>query len=168
MAEPLSFVASVVAVAALAEKVVTGGYRYLKAVKNCPDEVRNLMAETNVLCGILGRLTVLLGGNRSKSETATKLKKRATWHGEDNDESSDEEGAFSSENEIISASDNSMRNSSIVFGDVSYHLHVTKPFILPTSFMNARKLCTRSKMSLKSFNTPPSISRDSRSRSFDA
>ena len=66
MAEPLSFVASVIAVASLAENVVTKGYHYLKAVKDCPKEVRSLMAEVNVLCGILERLKVLLQGNKSK------------------------------------------------------------------------------------------------------
>ena len=60
MAEPLSFVASVIAVASLAGTVTTKGYRYLKAVKDCPSEVRSLMVETNILCGILSRLVVLL------------------------------------------------------------------------------------------------------------
>ena len=65
MAEPLSFVASVSAVASLAGNVVTKGYQYLRAVKNCSDDVRSLMAEVNVLCGILERLVVLLQGSRS-------------------------------------------------------------------------------------------------------
>ena len=60
MAEPLSFVASVVAVASLAGTVATEGYQYLRAVKDCPNEVRSLMVEINILCGILGRLVVLL------------------------------------------------------------------------------------------------------------
>ncbi|KAL8957361.1 MAG: hypothetical protein Q9193_005341 [Seirophora villosa] len=64
MADPISFVASVVAVSTLAGNVVTKGYRYIKAVKDCPDEVRRLMAEVNVLYGILNRLTILLRGNR--------------------------------------------------------------------------------------------------------
>ncbi|KAL8735775.1 MAG: hypothetical protein Q9166_000639 [cf. Caloplaca sp. 2 TL-2023] len=62
MAEPLSFVASVIAVANLAEAVVTKGYRYIKAVKDCPEDVRKLMAEVNVLCGVLDRLVILLRG----------------------------------------------------------------------------------------------------------
>ncbi len=60
MAEPLSFLASVVAVASLAGTVATKGYQYLKAVKDCPNEVRSLIVEINILCGILGRLVVLL------------------------------------------------------------------------------------------------------------
>ncbi|KAL8752376.1 MAG: hypothetical protein Q9184_005755 [Pyrenodesmia sp. 2 TL-2023] len=60
MADPLSFVASIIAVSALAGTVATKGYRYLKAVKDCPENVRRLMAEVNVLCGILNRLGVLL------------------------------------------------------------------------------------------------------------
>lgn len=62
MAQPLSFVASVVGVASLAGTVATKGYQYLKAVKDCPNEVRGLIVEINILCGILGRLVVLLKG----------------------------------------------------------------------------------------------------------
>lgn len=114
MADPLSFVASVIAVASLAEKVVTRGYRYLKAVKTCPDEVRNLTAETNVLCGILGRLSVLLKGYGSKSEATPKSKKPAGQDSDDDDENSEEEEEdVSSENEVTLVIDNSTSNSSI-------------------------------------------------------
>ncbi|KAL8645361.1 MAG: hypothetical protein Q9210_006746, partial [Variospora velana] len=61
---PLSFVASIVAVSTLAGNVVTKGYRYLKAVKDCPEDVRRLIAEVNVLCGILSRLTILLESHK--------------------------------------------------------------------------------------------------------
>ncbi|KAL8881327.1 MAG: hypothetical protein Q9198_001452 [Flavoplaca austrocitrina] len=64
MADPLSFVASIVAVSTLAGNIATKGYRYLKAVKDCPEDVRRLIAEVNVLCGILSRLTVLLNGRK--------------------------------------------------------------------------------------------------------
>lgn len=111
MAEPLSFVASVVAVAALAEKVVTRGYSYLKAVKNCPDEVRNLMAEANVLCGILSRLCVLLAGNESNSNPTIGSRERVARNSDNNDESSDEEDVLNSEDEVVSASDNGTGNS---------------------------------------------------------
>ncbi|KAL8942694.1 MAG: hypothetical protein Q9211_001292 [Gyalolechia sp. 1 TL-2023] len=60
MAEPVSFAASVIAIATLAGNIATKGYRYLRAIKDCPDEVRKLMAEVNVLCGILDRLAILL------------------------------------------------------------------------------------------------------------
>ncbi|KAL9023080.1 MAG: hypothetical protein Q9196_007396 [Gyalolechia fulgens] len=60
MAEPVSFAASVIAIATLAGSIATKGYRYLSAIKDCPDEVRKLMAEVNVLCGILDRLAILL------------------------------------------------------------------------------------------------------------
>ncbi|KAL6712856.1 hypothetical protein ACLMJK_009568 [Lecanora helva] len=66
MADPLSFVASVIAVATLAETVATKGYQYIKAVKDCPNEVRSLIAEVNVLCGVLGRLQILLSKSKSK------------------------------------------------------------------------------------------------------
>lgn len=74
MADPLSFVASVIAIASLAENVVTKGYHYLKAVKDCPSEVRTLMAELNVLSGILGRLKVLLEGDKSRLSATVESK----------------------------------------------------------------------------------------------
>ncbi|KAL8856307.1 MAG: hypothetical protein Q9178_007071 [Gyalolechia marmorata] len=67
MAEPLSFVASIIAVATLSGHVATKGHRYLKAVKDCPDEVRTLLAEVNVLCAILDRLSILLRRRKSLS-----------------------------------------------------------------------------------------------------
>ena len=69
MADPLSFVASTIAVASLAGTVSTKGYQYLKAVKNCSDDVRSLMVEVNVLCGILERLVVLLQSNETNLRT---------------------------------------------------------------------------------------------------
>ncbi|KAL8723621.1 MAG: hypothetical protein Q9181_007245 [Wetmoreana brouardii] len=71
MAEPLSFVASIIAVATLAENVVTKGYRYIKAVKNCPEHVRNLVAEVDVLCGILSRLAKFLRHSRGLTPQKT-------------------------------------------------------------------------------------------------
>ena len=64
MAEPLSFVASIVAVSTLAGSIATKGYRYFKAVKDCPEEVRRLIAEVDVLCGILTRLARRLKGRQ--------------------------------------------------------------------------------------------------------
>ncbi|KAL9595941.1 MAG: hypothetical protein Q9219_006132 [cf. Caloplaca sp. 3 TL-2023] len=64
MADPLSFVASITAVLTLAESVVTKGHRYIKAVKDCPDEVRGLIAEASVLCAVLDRITNLLKGRK--------------------------------------------------------------------------------------------------------
>ncbi|KAL8875500.1 MAG: hypothetical protein Q9198_006153 [Flavoplaca austrocitrina] len=60
MSEPIQFVASIIAVATLADNVVTKGYKYLNTVKDCPKDVRRLMAEVNVLCGVLDRLGKLL------------------------------------------------------------------------------------------------------------
>ena len=98
MADPLSFVASVIAVATLAETVVTKSYQYLKAVKNCPDEVRNLLVEVNVLCGILGRLVVLLRSTESNPNTTQNTAKGTLADSDDNDEE-DEESLNSHENE---------------------------------------------------------------------
>ena len=77
MADPLSFVASVTAVASLAGTVATKGYQYLKAVKNCSEEVRSLIVEINVLCGILDRLVVLLRSNELNTKTAPSPGNRA-------------------------------------------------------------------------------------------
>ena len=68
MADPLSFVASIIAVTSLAGNVTAKGYQYLKAVKNCPEEAKRLMVEVNILCGILGRLVVLLQSTETNSK----------------------------------------------------------------------------------------------------
>ena len=78
MAEPLSFVASVIAISTLAGTVATKGYRYLKAVRDCREDVPKLIVEVNVLCGILERLVVLLGGRKAKSSA---IDKAATHEG---------------------------------------------------------------------------------------
>lgn len=98
MADPLSFVASLTAVATLAGNVTTKGYRYLKAVKNCPGEVRDLMVEVNVLCGVLGRLVVLLRSTESNKKTVRTAEKRIHVDSEANDEE-DVESIDSSESE---------------------------------------------------------------------
>ena len=61
------------ATATLASHIVTKGYTYVKAVKDCREDVRKLMIEVNVLCGILQRLVVLLEG--SSAQTATTVQK---------------------------------------------------------------------------------------------
>ena len=66
MAEPLSFAASIVAISQLAGVVARKGHRYLKAARDCSEDVRRLIVETDVLCGILNRLAVLLQGRTSK------------------------------------------------------------------------------------------------------
>ncbi|KAL8835231.1 MAG: hypothetical protein Q9170_003393 [Blastenia crenularia] len=86
MADPLSFVASVVAVASLAGIVVTKGYCYIKAVKDCPDDVRSLMAEINVLSAILQRLVVLLRGSESKVSSSKKDRGKSLELEEDKEE----------------------------------------------------------------------------------
>ena len=69
MAEPLllSFAASIIAVATLAGTVATKGYGYIKAVKDCSDDVRRLIAEVSALCGILERLVVLFPRSKPRS-----------------------------------------------------------------------------------------------------
>ena len=175
MAERLSFVAWVIGVTSLAENVVTKGYLYLKAVKNCPDEVRSLMAESNVLCGILGRLKVLLEGNQSKIGMATKSKDGGSLSMDDNHEKDHEEGIVSSDEEGTAVSENGTRNSSFSYAMLSTAYATFKSFILPTLSMNVRKLYMKSKVSSESvgipiFNQPkpPSAPCDSTARVFDA
>jgi len=55
----LTLAASIAGLVSVAQVVVEKGYRYLKAVKNCDDEVRKLIVETNVFCGIVERLARL-------------------------------------------------------------------------------------------------------------
>ena len=52
----LTLAASIAGLVSVAQVVVEKGYRYLKAVKNCEEEVRKLIVETNVFCGIIERL----------------------------------------------------------------------------------------------------------------
>ena len=56
MADPLSFVVSIVALVQSTDSIATKGYRYLKVVKNARDDVRSLIAEVDVLSGVLSRL----------------------------------------------------------------------------------------------------------------
>ncbi|KAL8792029.1 MAG: hypothetical protein Q9195_005370 [Heterodermia aff. obscurata] len=86
MADPLSFVASITAVATLAGTVATKGYQYLKAAKNCSEDVRSLMVEVNVLCGILERLVILLGSNGPNSKTTRNTEKQPQIDSETNDD----------------------------------------------------------------------------------
>lgn len=57
--DPLSLTASIIAVATLAKGVVTKLYKYVKAVKDCKDEVQKLKVEVGVLSGVLERLARL-------------------------------------------------------------------------------------------------------------
>ncbi|KAL8948449.1 MAG: hypothetical protein Q9222_005369 [Ikaeria aurantiellina] len=60
MAELLSFAASVTAIASLAGNIVIKGSAYLQAVKSCRDDVRRLLAEVNLLRGVLQNLELLI------------------------------------------------------------------------------------------------------------
>ena len=51
--DPVSFAASIAGIATLAESVVSKSYRYLRAVVNCEEDVRKLLLECDVLCGLL-------------------------------------------------------------------------------------------------------------------
>lgn len=60
MADPLSIAASICGIASLAETVVSKGYRYVKAVKDCREDVSRLFLEVKILCGVLDRLGRML------------------------------------------------------------------------------------------------------------
>ncbi len=77
MADPLSIAASIAGLVSLADVVVTKGYKYIKAVKECEQEVRSLIVNVDVLCGILKRLELL-------------SEKRQEDEDEDEDENEDE------------------------------------------------------------------------------
>ncbi|MCJ1432343.1 hypothetical protein MMC27_001699 [Xylographa pallens] len=61
--DPLSLSVSIAGLATLAQTVVEKGYKYLRAVKDCGKDVRELMVETNVLCGVIDRLAKLAKDN---------------------------------------------------------------------------------------------------------
>lgn len=69
MTDPFSFAAGLTGLVSLVDVIATKGYRYIKAVKDCEDEVRELMVELDVFGGVLQRL--------------------ARWVKEDDDESQD-------------------------------------------------------------------------------
>lgn len=57
--DPLSLTTSIIAIATLAEGVVTKPTKYCKAIKNCEEEVRKLLVEVTVLAAVLERLARL-------------------------------------------------------------------------------------------------------------
>jgi len=70
MLDGLSFVASIAGLVSLAILCVTKGYRYLKSVKNCEEDVRSLIVEADVLCGVLSRLAKSLQENAEGDEAS--------------------------------------------------------------------------------------------------
>ena len=68
MADPLSIVASICGIASLADTVVTKAYKYLKAVRECEEEVRSLIVELNVFSAVLGRLARLAKDNEDEDD----------------------------------------------------------------------------------------------------
>jgi hypothetical protein len=54
--DPFSFATGVAGLISLADLVATKGYRYLKAVKDCDEEVKQLMVELDFFGGVLRRL----------------------------------------------------------------------------------------------------------------
>lgn len=134
MTESFLFLASVIAITALAEKIVARGYCYLKAVKNCQNEIRNLMTETNVLCGILGRLNVLLESNRSILKIIIQSRERASQNSNSNDKLTDDENVASSEDEAMSDLDidtsylsilsTMLQNTYAISSALSFRLHL--------------------------------------------
>jgi hypothetical protein len=53
----IGLTASVIGIAGLAETIVSKALKYLKAVKDCEEEVRSLVIELNILAGILELLS---------------------------------------------------------------------------------------------------------------
>jgi hypothetical protein len=69
--DPVSFAASIAGLATLAGTVVSKGYQYLRAVKTCEEEVRKLIVETNVFCGIVGRLARFADDEEEEDELSS-------------------------------------------------------------------------------------------------
>lgn len=98
MADPVSFGASIAALSALAGTVAGKGYRYLKAVKDCSEDVRRLIAEVSALCGILQRLVILLRGSKPRPDGSNPAMAHAR-KGLDHDSADHDESVSSSESE---------------------------------------------------------------------
>jgi hypothetical protein len=56
MLDPFSLATGVAGLISLADVVATKGYRYVKAVKDCDEEVKQLMVELDLFGGVLRRL----------------------------------------------------------------------------------------------------------------
>ena len=67
MADPLSISASIASLVTIADCVFDRAFGYVKAVKNAPQEVRDLASSIGTLCGILHNL--LLVARQVQGET---------------------------------------------------------------------------------------------------
>jgi hypothetical protein len=56
MLDPFSLATGIAGLISLADLVATKGYRYVKAVKDCDEEVKQLMVELDLFGGVLRRL----------------------------------------------------------------------------------------------------------------
>ena len=54
--DPFSIAVGIAGLVALADGLATKGYQYLRAAKNCEQEVKQLLAELDLLGGVLRRL----------------------------------------------------------------------------------------------------------------
>ncbi len=66
--DPFSLATGVAELMSLADIVATKGYRYIKAVRDCEDEVRELMVELDVFAGVLQRLAKKVKGEEDEEE----------------------------------------------------------------------------------------------------
>ena len=59
MADPLSIASGVAGLLTLAAALVQTGSEYTSSVRNCPNEVQQLVAEVSILTAVLGQLSAL-------------------------------------------------------------------------------------------------------------
>ncbi|KAH0603796.1 uncharacterized protein H6S33_007455 [Morchella sextelata] len=70
MADPLSFVASILAITQLAAKLTCLGYGYVSAVKRAPDDLMDLMNELLALSRVLSILQVYADSSSNAADSA--------------------------------------------------------------------------------------------------
>ncbi|RDW72155.1 hypothetical protein BP5796_08189 [Coleophoma crateriformis] len=66
--DPISMTASIVGVATFADTVITRLYNYCKTVKDCEEEVRELLTEGTVLSAVLNKLAQVVQENEEEEE----------------------------------------------------------------------------------------------------
>ncbi|RDW66045.1 hypothetical protein BP6252_09680 [Coleophoma cylindrospora] len=76
--DPISLTASITGVATFADTVITRLYNYCKTVKDCEDEVRELLAEGNILSAVLNKLAQVVEENEEEEDEEEEEEDAAT------------------------------------------------------------------------------------------
>lgn len=69
MVDPFSFATGLAGLVSLTDLVATKGFKYARAVKNCSEEVRQLMVELDLFGGVVRRLARLVEEEEKQSDS---------------------------------------------------------------------------------------------------